>query len=143
MNNGAFNWAFMPEELRPNWKRKHSSKNNANKVKKVVNIEETLKALEQKELSGKGNEDGPNKDTNKESDNVSGSMELLCRIANWFQIKKKISFSFLFDSVLKEEVEDEQQDDEMDEDNDYGMNYFDNGENYNDEDDNLDDGPTY
>lgn len=31
----------------------------------------------------------------------------------------------------------------MDEDNDYGMNYFDNGENYNDEDDNLDDGPTY
>lgn len=31
----------------------------------------------------------------------------------------------------------------MDEDNDYGCSYFDNGENYNDEDDNLDDGPTY
>lgn len=31
----------------------------------------------------------------------------------------------------------------MDEDNDYGNNYFDDGGNYLDEDDNLDDGPTY
>lgn len=31
----------------------------------------------------------------------------------------------------------------MDEDNDYGFNYFDNGDDYNDEDDNLDDGPIY
>lgn len=36
-------------------------------------------------------------------------------------------------------------DQEMDEDLDYGNNYFDNGEGYNDEDDNLDegDGPIY
>ena len=31
----------------------------------------------------------------------------------------------------------------MDDDNDYGNNYFDDGGNYLDEDDNLDDGPTY
>lgn len=31
----------------------------------------------------------------------------------------------------------------MDEDNDYGFSYFDNGDDYNDEDDNLDDGPVY
>lgn len=38
-------------------------------------------------------------------------------------------------------MEDEQ--DEMDEDNDYGNSYFDNGDAYNEEDDNLDDGPVY
>lgn len=32
------------------------------------------------------------------------------------------------------------EDQEMDEENDYGSNYFDNGENYNEEDDNLDEG---
>ncbi|KAH8380503.1 hypothetical protein KR009_011145 [Drosophila setifemur] len=48
-----------------------------------------------------------------------------------------------------DEDEDEQDDpeaaldDEMDEENDYGNSYFDNGESYNDEDDNLDDGPVY
>lgn len=35
------------------------------------------------------------------------------------------------------------EDDEMDEENDYGNNYFDNGEAFNEEDDNLDDGPIY
>lgn len=37
----------------------------------------------------------------------------------------------------------EEQDEEMDEDNDYGNNYFDNGDAFNEEDDNLDDGPVY
>ena len=35
------------------------------------------------------------------------------------------------------------EDDEMDDENDYGNNYFDNGEAFNEEDDNLDDGPVY
>lgn len=35
------------------------------------------------------------------------------------------------------------EDDEMDDENDYGNSYFDNGESFNDEDDNLDDGPVY
>lgn len=43
-----------------------------------------------------------------------------------------------------EEMEDEEvADDEMDDENDYGNSYFDNGEAYNEEDDNLDDGPVY
>lgn len=31
----------------------------------------------------------------------------------------------------------------MDDDNDYDKNYFDNGESFQDEDDNCDDGPVY
>lgn len=43
-----------------------------------------------------------------------------------------------------EEMEDDAvQDDEMDDENDYGNSYFDNGESFNEEDDNLDDGPVY
>lgn len=41
------------------------------------------------------------------------------------------------------EVEEEEMDEEMDEGTDYVNNYFDNGEGYDDEDDNLDDGPIY
>ncbi|XP_055378817.1 DNA-directed RNA polymerase III subunit RPC7-like [Condylostylus longicornis] len=43
----------------------------------------------------------------------------------------------------EQENENEVDDDEMDEENDYGNNYFDNGETFNEEDDNLDDGPVY
>ncbi|XP_075160869.1 RNA polymerase III subunit G [Haematobia irritans] len=43
---------------------------------------------------------------------------------------------------LEEEM-GEDVDDEMDDENDYGNAYFDNGEAYNEEDDNLDDGPIY
>lgn len=39
--------------------------------------------------------------------------------------------------------EDALEDDEMDAENDYGNSYFDNGEAFNEEDDNLDDGPVY
>lgn len=43
----------MPAELKPNWKRKAAIKENQSKVAKVVNVEETLKALEQKEIQHK------------------------------------------------------------------------------------------
>lgn len=46
-------------------------------------------------------------------------------------------------NLFQDEIEDEEQDEEMDDENDYGNNYFDDGGNYLDEDDNLDDGPTY
>lgn len=46
------------------------------------------------------------------------------------------------DSELEME-EEVAEDDEMDDENDYGNAYFDNGEAYNEEDDNLDDGPIY
>ncbi|XP_018792200.1 PREDICTED: DNA-directed RNA polymerase III subunit RPC7-like [Bactrocera latifrons] len=42
-----------------------------------------------------------------------------------------------------EEEEEAPADEEMDDENDYGNSYFDNGESYNEEDDNLDDGPVY
>lgn len=47
------------------------------------------------------------------------------------------------DSEQEMEEDEEVQDDEMDDENDYGNSYFDNGEAYNEEDDNLDDGPVY
>lgn len=47
------------------------------------------------------------------------------------------------DEEKDEELEEEVVDEEMDDENDYGNNYFDNGEAYNEEDDNLDDGPVY
>lgn len=43
----------------------------------------------------------------------------------------------------QEPEEEEVVDDEMDEENDYGNSYFDNGEAYNEEDDNMDDDPVY
>lgn len=60
----------MPAELRPNWKRKLNQKEGARKRAKDVNIEETLKVLEQKEKTkrpGGALNDGET----KESDNVS------------------------------------------------------------------------
>ncbi|XP_036336366.1 DNA-directed RNA polymerase III subunit RPC7-like [Rhagoletis pomonella] len=47
------------------------------------------------------------------------------------------------DSEHEEEEEEAPADEEMDDENDYGVSYFDNGEAYNEEDDNLDDGPVY
>lgn len=61
---------MMPAELRPNWKRKFNSKDERRKRAKQVNVEETLKALEQKETSKK---DG-NDDEDKDSENVSCSL---------------------------------------------------------------------
>lgn len=59
----------MPAELKPNWKRKLMHKEQSRKLAKDVNIEETLKALEQKEKIKKPG--GPqNDDENKESENV-------------------------------------------------------------------------
>lgn len=65
MENGAFHWQLMPSELRPNWKRKLTTKDDRSKISKVVNLEEKLKVLEQKEKNGKG-EDA----TKEDSDNV-------------------------------------------------------------------------
>lgn len=41
----------MPAELKPNFKRRNTEKNVRAKVAKLVNVEETLKVLEQKEVS--------------------------------------------------------------------------------------------
>lgn len=58
---------MMPPELRPNWKRKLNTKGGSKKSTKDVNVEETLKALEQKEKTRKV--DGtPIEDEDKESE---------------------------------------------------------------------------
>lgn len=49
-------WPSMPAELRPNWKRKVNAADVRQKKTKIVNVEETLKALEQKEISRKRKE---------------------------------------------------------------------------------------
>lgn len=71
MEQSAFNWSYMPAELKPNWKRKSNAKDGSSKVRKVVDIEETLKALEQKEKNRKGDGEAPIKDEDKESDGVN------------------------------------------------------------------------
>lgn len=123
----------MPSELRPNWKRKFTGKDGHSKIIKIVNLEETLKVLEQKEKNRKGDD----ADATKNEDNNSDDVIFRVKSIDELQIFLIILYNF------QEEVEPEEQDDEMDEDNDYGHNYFDNGENYNDEDDNLNDEPTY
>lgn len=55
------------------------------------------------------------------------------------------------EGVVKKEADEENEndvdmpdeDEEMDDGTDYANNYFDNGEGYEDEDDNLEDGPIY
>lgn len=64
----------------------------------------------------------------------------------WKMQVEKISFVINHQVILYLQDDEERiEDHEMDEDLDYGNNYFDNGEGYNDEDDNLDegDGPIY
>lgn len=52
-------------------------------------------------------------------------------------VKKEI------DPEDEEEINIPDEDEEMDDGTDYANNYFDNGEGYEDEDDNLEDGPIY
>lgn len=60
----------MPAELKPNWKRKAQAKNSSSKIPKVVDIEERLKELEQKEKSRKDDDEQTAKDDDKDGENV-------------------------------------------------------------------------
>lgn len=110
-----FQWDTLPSELRPNYKRakKDASKVNSKKLKPSETVTEKLKILEEKEKR-EGDKEVKVEKTDDNEDEEKDDEEL-------------------------EEMEDE----EMDDDNDYGNNYFDNGEAFNEEDDNLDDGPVY
>lgn len=118
-----FCWNLMPPELKPNFKRtvasnsKSASKPNLIKrTKTAVSVEEKLKVLEEKEKAGGGG-----------------------AILDPSKIKRDPG-----DDEDEEEMEEDgPEDDEMDDENDYGNSYFDNGEGFNEEDDNLDDGPVY
>ncbi|XP_017059035.1 DNA-directed RNA polymerase III subunit RPC7 [Drosophila ficusphila] len=108
-----FNYKAMPQELNISSRKRRGADARPKLLAKKTNIEDRLKVLEQKELKSGGGEQD--------------------------EIKQES------DSEQEEEQEDPEAalDDEMDEDNDYGATYFDNGEAFNDEDDNLDDGPVY
>ncbi|XP_016986088.1 DNA-directed RNA polymerase III subunit RPC7 [Drosophila rhopaloa] len=108
-----FNYKAMPQELNISSRKRRGADIRPKLLTKKTNIEDRLKVLEQKELKSGG---GEQDEVKQESD-----------------------------SEQEEEQDDPEaaMDDEMDEDNDYGATYFDNGEAFNDEDDNLDDGPVY
>ncbi|KAH8257125.1 hypothetical protein KR038_003928 [Drosophila bunnanda] len=108
-----FNYKAMPRELNTFNRKRKGAEVKPKLLAKKTNIEDRLKVLEQKELKA-----------------GSGEQD---------EIKQES------DSDQDEEQDDPEAalDDEMDEENDYGNSYFDNGESYNDEDDNLDDGPVY
>lgn len=108
-----FNYKAMPRELNSNY-RKRKADPRPKVLAKKTNIEDRLKQLEQKELKNGG--ENENDEVKRESD-----------------------------SEHDDEPEDPEAalDDEMDEENDYANDYFDNGEAYNEEDDNMDDGPVY
>lgn len=112
---GDFLWQLMPAELRPSFKRIRNTTgpSKEKRMRGAEDIDAKLKALEQKESSGDRSD----------------------------VVKKEKSDSE--DEKEGDDQEEEMADEEMDDDNDYGNNYFDNGEAYNDEDDNLDDGPVY
>ncbi|XP_002135059.2 DNA-directed RNA polymerase III subunit RPC7 [Drosophila pseudoobscura] len=107
-----FNYRAMPRELNMSNRKRRGADARPKLLTKKTDIEDRLKVLEQKELkTGAENEQD---DAKKESD-----------------------------SEQDDEMDDPEAalDDEMDDENDYGNSYFDNGEAYNEEDDNLDDGP--
>ncbi|XP_005187534.1 DNA-directed RNA polymerase III subunit RPC7-like [Musca domestica] len=109
-----FNWSLMPAELQM-----------ANKKRKIVPKEAAVKLKKTK------------------PGNIEDRLKVL---EEKEQTEDDVDAPNKTNSDSEEDVEEEvgeDVDDEMDDDNDYGNAYFDNGEAYNEEDDNLDDGPVY
>lgn len=130
----------MPSELRPqSLKRKLTAKPYKVKRARAIPTEvvnEKLQLLEQKEQENPEGDDKSIKaenESDEEFDDVSHSVAV---INNLHRNKTYEMISF---------QDEEGRDQEMDDDIDYGNNYFDNGEGFNEEDDNLDDGdgPVY
>ncbi|XP_076658658.1 DNA-directed RNA polymerase III subunit RPC7-like isoform X1 [Halictus rubicundus] len=115
-----YDWSRMPAELKPQTKkRKGQSSSTPKKKQKAVDVETKLQELEKKEAlqPSDAEEEEKEEEDGEEKD----------------------------DEHAEDEEEDLhlQMDEEMDEGTDYVNNYFDNGEGYDEEDDNLDDGPIY
>lgn len=109
-------------QWKPDWNRfpvelrlKTKSKAKPIMVKRTKDITETLNDLEKKETvkEAEGSEEEEDEEKDKEEDEEA------------------------------EIEEDEAYDEELEEETDYLMSYFDNGEALDEEEDNLDDGPTY
>lgn len=112
-----YDWSKLPAELKPAIRQKSQSTIQPKKKLKTVDIETKLKELEKKENTMQG-------DVQEEEEKADEETE---------------------EKETDEVVEDEEEelDEEMDEGTDYVNNYFDNGEGYDDEEDNMDDGPIY
>ncbi|XP_075978635.1 RNA polymerase III subunit G [Anticarsia gemmatalis] len=109
-------WANMPGELRPQASRARVT-TRKRKLDDPTAIAKRLQTLEKKETQ----ETGENVETNDNEEPVKNQ-----------------------EDNDDEEIEDEHEEEfEMDDGTDYANNYFDNGEDYDEEDDNLDDGPVY
>ncbi|CAB3251410.1 unnamed protein product [Arctia plantaginis] len=109
-------WTNMPVELRPQANRTRVT-SRKRKLEDPSEIAKRLQTLEKKEIQ----ENGETIETNDNAETV----------------KKQ-------EANDDEDIEDEQEEEfEMDDGTDYANNYFDNGEDYDEEDDNLDDGPVY
>lgn len=117
---GEFLWDTMPVELRPNWKRVRDTKTD----KKTTN---------KKILTNNG-------------EAVPVNVVEKLKVLEQKEMKERTKDDDVKDAnkdTDDEEAMDEMEDEEMDDENDYDNNYFDNGEAFNEEDDNLDDGPVY
>ncbi|XP_076379782.1 RNA polymerase III subunit G [Megalopta genalis] len=112
-----YDWSRTPMELKPQPKKRkgQSGSSKPEKKQKSVDIETKLQELEKKETSQPSDAEEEEKEDEDAEDKDDEHAE----------------------------DEEEEQDEEMDEGTDYVNNYFDNGEGYDDEDDNLDDGPIY
>lgn len=115
-----YDWTMLPRELMPAAaKRKARDLKTAEKAKKlkIIDVDKKLQELEQKENTSKGKESDVDEEANEDDE----------------------------DKEQDENADDEngEADYEMDDETDYQNNYFDNGEEYGDEDDNIDNGPTY
>ncbi|XP_011298286.1 DNA-directed RNA polymerase III subunit RPC7-like [Fopius arisanus] len=111
-----YDWNKFPKELKPGGRKRKAKKSQVEpKIKKEVDVEKKLQELEKKEVTQKSDDEDEKGDQDGEEKDGD------------------------------EAVEDEEAevDEEMDDGTDYVNNYFDNGEGYEDEDDNLDDGPIY
>ncbi len=123
-------WSRFPKELAPSTARSPKKRSRASASKSVKpklvkrNPDELLDKLEKKE-SAKG---GANDDEEEGGDNENKENS---DVEDEEEVRKE-----------GDEIEDaDEMDEELDEGTDYANNYFDNGENYiDDEDDNLDEG---
>lgn len=111
-----YDWSRMPAELKPVVrKRKGQKVTKAAKKPKSVDVETKLQELEKKESTQQSDVEEEEKEEEETEEKEDEHVE----------------------------EEEEEIDEEMDEGTDYANNYFDNGEGYDEEDDNLDDGPIY
>ncbi|CAG9860094.1 unnamed protein product [Phyllotreta striolata] len=111
-----YDWRLFPSELRPKVSIKRSIKKGTTKE---VDVEQRLKVLETLEKKIEASETTGAREAGKSGEDDEE------------------------DADIPEVMEEDEEDEEMDDGTDYANNYFDNGEDYDDEDDNLEDGPIY